>query len=256
MYATALKTIKEQFGQLGNTARACITKLIDKPKIQNSDRQLLQELSFDVVNCVATLKQIDRLADVNATDNLRKIIMRLPDHLIQKWKDFMSDLSEKGKSPSLEHIGKFIRRCVKAEFYPDFWDICISNSRKPSQDRDPPTPPLSLATPALDSDSIMPVVTVKFRSANGRVREGNILINSGGGTMVIRKEFARDLGLQGQQERIDIAVVGGERLSQSNSRRVKVWISTLNGKETFPIEAHELDHTIINVPSLERTWLK
>ena len=30
----------------------------------------------------------------------------------------------------------------------------------------------------------------------------------------------------------------------------------MNGKETFPIEAHELDHTIINVPALNRMWLK
>ena len=39
MYATALKTIKKQFGQPSVIARAYITKLIDKPKIQNSDRQ-------------------------------------------------------------------------------------------------------------------------------------------------------------------------------------------------------------------------
>lgn len=121
---------------------------------------------------------------------------------------------------------------------------------------DPPTLPLSSATSAPDSDSIIPVVTIKFRSANGGVREGNVLIDSGAGTTVIRKYFARDLGLQEKQKRIDIAVVGGERISQSNNRRVKFWISPLNGKVTFPIEAHELDHTIINVLSLNRTWLK
>ena len=42
MYATALKTIKEQFGQPNSIARAYITKVIDKPKIQNSDGQSLQ----------------------------------------------------------------------------------------------------------------------------------------------------------------------------------------------------------------------
>ena len=56
MYATVLKTIKTQFGQLSVIARAYITNLIDKPKIQNNDRQTLQELVFDVVNCVVALK--------------------------------------------------------------------------------------------------------------------------------------------------------------------------------------------------------
>ena len=102
----------------------------------------------------------------------------------------------------------------------------------------------------------MPVVRVQFKSANGKICEGNVLIDSGAGITVIRKPFARALGLQGRQERIDIAVVGGERISQNNSRRVKVWISPLNGTESYPIEAHEIDHTIMNVPPLDRHWLK
>ena len=82
----------------------------------------------------------------------------------------------------------------------------------------PPTPPLSSATSALASDSIMPVVRVKFKSANGRVQEGIVLIDIGTGITVIQKDFARVLGHQGQLEMIDIAVVGGERITQSNSK--------------------------------------
>ena len=70
----------------------CITKLVDNQKIQTNDRQSLQELSFNVINCIAVLKQINHLADVNATENLHKIITRLPDHLIDKWKGVASDL--------------------------------------------------------------------------------------------------------------------------------------------------------------------
>ena len=82
MYETVLKTIKEQFAQPSVIARAYITKLTDKRKIQDNDRQALQELFFDVVNCVAALKQIVHLADENATDNLCKAVMRMPLHLI------------------------------------------------------------------------------------------------------------------------------------------------------------------------------
>ena len=339
MYATALKTIKEQFGQPSVIARAYITSLIDKPKIQNNDRQALQELSFDVLNCVAVLKQIVHLAHVNATDNLRKIVMRMPDHLIHKWKDVASDLLEKGENPTLEYIAKFLRKRVKAEFDPDFGDIQDSNSRRKNgifagqreqrkllqcyvcsenhhvvdcptfsscpidariqharthrlcfsslnrghvtreckskekcgtngcthfhhhllhneSSAKPPTTRLTSATSALDKNSIMPVVRVLFKSANRKTREGNVLVDSGAGTTVIRKTFARALGLQGRKERIDIAVVGGKRITQGDSRRVKVWISPLDGSESYPVGAHEIDHTIINVPALDRTWLK
>ena len=132
MYATALKSIKEHFGQPSAIARAYITKLVDKQKIQSNDRQSLQELSFDIVNCVATLKQINHLADVNATENLRKIIMRLPNHLIDKWKGVASDLREKGEIPTLQLIGQFLRKCVKAEFDPDFQK---SDNRRPPRDK-------------------------------------------------------------------------------------------------------------------------
>ena len=72
----------------------------------------------------------------------------------------------------------------------------------------------------------MPVVRVRFKSANGKTRdEGNVLVDSGSGTTVIRKEFARALGLQGRKEKIDIAVVGGKKITQRDSRRVKLWIS-------------------------------
>ena len=128
---TALKTLKGQFGQPSAIARVYISKLVDKRKLQTNDRQALQELSFDVINCVATLKQINHLTDVNATDNLRKIIKRLPDHMIDKWKATAADMREKGETPSLEYISQFFRRRVRAEFHPDFRDIPKSEHRRP-----------------------------------------------------------------------------------------------------------------------------
>ena len=125
--------------------------------------------------------------------------------------------------------------------------------------QDPPPPPtsrLNSATSALDKESIMPVVRVRFKSKNGNIREGNIFIDSGAGTTVIRKDFAKALGLQGRKGRIDIAVVGGGRITQDDNRRVKFWISPLHGDAAYPVEAHELDQTIINVPAQNRDWLK
>ena len=100
------------------------------------------------------------------------------------------------------------------------------------------------------------MVRVKFKAENGIVREGNILVDSGAGTTVIRKDFARALGLQGRSEPIDLAVVGEKRVEQKKSRRLKFLISTLDNEEEFKIEAHEIDNTIVNVPALDRPWLK
>ena len=67
---------------------------------------------------------------------------------------------------------------------------------------------------------MMPVIRAHFRARNGRIRQGNILIDSGAGTTVVRKQFASDLGLHGRKESIDLTVVGEKRLEQPHSRRV------------------------------------
>ena len=341
MYVTALKTLKYEFGQASVIARACVNKLIKGSKISDNDRQGLRELSVDIINCVATLKQINNFADVNANENLRKIVRRLPDRLIDRWKGIATDLRDKGIIPGIQNISDFIRKHVKAAYDPDFGDIDQSNAGKyvrnqgvhnkyrkgvhstqnqfkvikcyiceenhrvaqcptfadsTAEERndlvkksrlcfsclnrghvtrdcrskkpcgkdgctklhhallhiDPPV--VSTASP-LDTGSIMPVIRVRFHSANGRSREGNVLIDSGAGTTIIRKDFAKSLGLQGPKETLDISVVGGETLKQRNSRRLKFSISSLEGGEEFPVEAHEIEKTVISIPALDRSWL-
>ena len=71
---------------------------------------------------------------------------------------------------------------------------------------------------------------------------------------MIRQDCARALGLQGKRERLDLAVVGGERIEQSESRRVTFWISPLESSEEFTIEAHEIEKTIFSILPLDRQW--
>ncbi|CAB4031847.1 Hypothetical predicted protein [Paramuricea clavata] len=108
MYATALKIFKEQFGQPSTIARSLVNQLTKGDMIQRNDRRALRELSIDLVNCVATMHQVKYFADVNASDNLRKIVMRLPDYLIPKWKGVVIDIREKQRSPTIEDISTFL----------------------------------------------------------------------------------------------------------------------------------------------------
>jgi len=76
-----------------------------------------------MINCLATLCQNNYFADVNANDNLPKIVRRLPYHLIEKWKNVATDIREKSKIPQLGHISNFVRKCVKAEFDLNFGEV-------------------------------------------------------------------------------------------------------------------------------------
>ena len=315
MYATALKCLKEQFGQPSVIARAVVNKLTMGDRIGRNNRQALREFSLDIINCLSIMHRLNYYADVNANDNLRRIVMRLPDYLVDKWKGVVADIRERGQVPTLQHISDFVRKCVKAEFDPDFGDIqsefggggrgrkgiqstglttgkklkcsicegshtvptcltlsdstvderfkfvtkatlCFSYLSKGHMTRDCRSrkkceingcqrfhhsllhtdPPTSGVASVLDMNGILPVVKVRFRAPNGRIREGNVLIDSGATTTAIRK---------------GLAVVGGETVKQPDSRRLKFWISPIEGSEEFSTEAHEIEKTVFGIPPLD-----
>ncbi|XP_046564868.1 uncharacterized protein LOC124273638 [Haliotis rubra] len=134
---------------------------------------------------------------------------------------------------------------------------CATNGCKRTHHKllhmDPPI--ASSVTTPLDCDSILPVVRVLFKAQNGRTREGNVLVDGGAGTTVIRKDFAKALGLQGKQERLHLSLVGCERLENINSRRVKFWVSPLESGEESQIDAYEIDKTVLSMQPLDRPGL-
>lgn len=102
----------------------------------------------------------------------------------------------------------------------------------------------------LDRNGIPPLIIAGFWASHGRVRKGNVVIDSGSSYI-----FLRLLGLHGKRQRIDLPVVGGERIEQPESRKVKFWISALHSSEKFDIAVHEVEKTTLSVPALDRQWL-
>ena len=48
---------------------------------------------------------------------------RLSDYLIEKWKGTVADIREKGHVPASLYMSNLVRKCVRAEFDPDFRDM-------------------------------------------------------------------------------------------------------------------------------------
>lgn len=88
-----------------------------------NNRQALREFYLDITNCLSIMHRLGYYADINANENLRRIIMRLPANLVEKCKSVVADLREKGEVPSLHHISEFVRKRIRAEFDPNFGDI-------------------------------------------------------------------------------------------------------------------------------------
>ncbi|EDO30971.1 predicted protein [Nematostella vectensis] len=133
-----IRMIQLKMHLAGEAERCIAVNTITKgDRIGKNDRIKLREFSIDVVSCLATMKRIGYFAYINANKNLRRIVMRLPDHLIERWQSVSSDLREENVTPSIQHISDFIRKRVKAEFDPDFGDIGIGrNDQNQTQPRE------------------------------------------------------------------------------------------------------------------------
>ena len=98
MYATMLKSLNEQFGQPSVITRAVVNKLTMGEKIGRSNQEALKAFPLDIIKCLSIMHRLNYYADINANDSLRRIVMRLPDHLVDKWKGVVADIRERRHS--------------------------------------------------------------------------------------------------------------------------------------------------------------
>ena len=107
-YRKAQEILYHRFGQKHIIAHAHITKIVEGPQIKNADVTGLSDLSVQMQNCTLTLVQMGYEADVNSSDNLVKLVKRLPAHLQSKWADRAGSLTLAGTEPTFMDLAGFV----------------------------------------------------------------------------------------------------------------------------------------------------
>ncbi|KAL9984440.1 hypothetical protein ACROYT_G006731 [Oculina patagonica] len=107
-YMKTQEILFHRFGQKHIVAHAHIAKIAEGPQLKNTDVTGLSDLSVQMQNCAVTLVQMGYEADVNCSDNLVKIVKRLPIHLQSKWADRAGTLTLAGIEPTFTHLAGFV----------------------------------------------------------------------------------------------------------------------------------------------------
>ena len=107
-YKKAQEILRTRYGQRHVIAHAYINRLISGPQLKPSDSSGLSELSLQMQNCQLTLGNMGFQADINSSDNLVKVVKRLPIHLQSRWADRAGALILQDKEPNFEHLAKFV----------------------------------------------------------------------------------------------------------------------------------------------------
>lgn len=105
----ALDILKDRFGRPYHVVKACVDSMTKGPTINPSDHQALQRFADEVQANYDTLAAMGYLSEIN-TDNLGKILSRLPKGIQGKFVERLNSLERQGQvMPSFEDVVDFLR---------------------------------------------------------------------------------------------------------------------------------------------------
>ena len=105
----ALKVLEDRFGRPYHVVKACVEAMTKGPVIQPNDKQALLHFADMVRANYDTLDAMGYLSEMN-TNNLEKLISRLPKWMQSKFVEHLSKLERKGQTlPSFKGVVEFLR---------------------------------------------------------------------------------------------------------------------------------------------------
>ena len=131
LYRNALTELEEQFGNKEVIAGAYLQTIFDHSKVDKDDLLQLQSLYNTIHIAVETLKGLRFTSDLEATDNVRRAVQKLPNSLKARWGEAKVEMSPRVRS--LQDLDVLLRARVRAK---------TSVAKYPAG-RKPPKPPFS-----------------------------------------------------------------------------------------------------------------
>ncbi|XP_038061114.1 uncharacterized protein LOC119731899 [Patiria miniata] len=112
-YKTALKILREQFGQPHLIMHALLRKVTNRGQIRQNDGNALWDLARDMEKCQITFSQLGYNADMNSSENLLKVQRLLPVHLQADWAKKAQGTIECKREPRFAQMTEFIETKAK-----------------------------------------------------------------------------------------------------------------------------------------------
>lgn len=130
-YVRAKEILASRYGKPHLIARSIVDKLVNGPPVKSNDVEGLMNLSLDMEKCQITLSQIGFNSDISNSENLKKIVRRLPLHVRSKWVEKASSIIEQGFEPNFNDLLAFVRK--RATVANTMYGIDLADATKASQ---------------------------------------------------------------------------------------------------------------------------
>ncbi|XP_053389199.1 uncharacterized protein LOC128552201 [Mercenaria mercenaria] len=126
-YKRARDILYSRYGRPHNIARTYVDKIVNGHSLKASDTNGLSDLALEMRKCEITLSQLGFKSDIDNTDNLRRIVRRLPMHVRGKWVDIAHSITEFGREPGFSDLVKFVEE--KARIATSLYGLDLANEK-------------------------------------------------------------------------------------------------------------------------------
>ena len=109
-FSTAMKILKEQFGQQYKVVAAHMKLLKDGPRLKDGDPDAMYELSNQMRNCYITLMERDYEGNINNHGTIDKIFIRLPLPAQREFQKRSASSYLKGREPGFGDLMEFVQQ--------------------------------------------------------------------------------------------------------------------------------------------------
>ena len=134
-YDAVLDILHARYGQPATVAAGCIENLTKGQKLSNNDYIGLQNFAEQLESASKKLSGEYEL-EASTMTNLKQIVKRLPNYLVNKWGDASFKIRESGSTPRLSDLAKFVKRQAAIKNDPGF-----VNDKRPERQTESNTRP-------------------------------------------------------------------------------------------------------------------
>ena len=128
----AMKQLEERYGSSDIIASAFIQKALDWPSIKSNDAKSLDEFSLFLVECENAAYSIDALKILEYSENIKRLMCKLPFHLHDRWRNIVLRMKTNGQAIRFSHFVEFVQG--EAKKVNDFTYGTRAITSKPTKD--------------------------------------------------------------------------------------------------------------------------
>ena len=119
-YTAAMQELAEKYGDQDIIVNAFLNKALSWPPVKADNPRELDRFSVFLTECENAINSIDAMKVLEYTDNMKKIVSKLPYHMHDRWRSVVYKAKEDGDRVTFKQLVKYVKTEAKKATDPSY----------------------------------------------------------------------------------------------------------------------------------------